>query len=286
MLRDVFITRLREYSPENVIDQENALTEIMQHYILTSLSRAGLFSYAMFHGGTCLSIVYGMNRFSEDLDFLLKEPDDDFKWEPYLNGVVKDCDKEGLNFEIQNRSQTDHAVRKAFLKTDSIGTVLMFELPFERNNARKIRIKLEVDTNPPAGSSFETSYLTFPTTAPITTQSLTSGFATKIHALLCRTYIKGRDWYDFIWYVAREAAPDRSLLRNALRQQGPWKGQYISVTMDWLLQKLRDRINSIDWEYAREDIRRFIPLREQSGLDSWSSDFFLYHVDRMAEYPK
>lgn len=110
-----------------------------------------------------------MNRFSEDLDFLLKHPDSAFNWAPHVNRVAADCDAEGLHFEIQDKAQTIGAVRKVFLKTDSIGTILTLELPFERYNTKKIRIKLEVDTDPPAGSIFETSYLTFPTTSPITT---------------------------------------------------------------------------------------------------------------------
>ena len=113
------------------------------------------------------------------------------------------------------------AVRKAFVKTDSIGSVVTLGLPFERVSSKKIRIRLEIDINPPQGSSFETSYLSFPTTAPLTTQTLPSGFGTKTHALLCRRYVKGRDWYDFLWYVARRTVPDLALLGNALLQQGP-----------------------------------------------------------------
>jgi predicted nucleotidyltransferase component of viral defense system len=90
--------KLREYSPANPIEQENVLQELMQHYVLAALSRAGLFDKAMFHGGTCLRIVYGMNRFSEDLDFLLKHPDPEFRWQSYLDAVRKDYEQEGIAF--------------------------------------------------------------------------------------------------------------------------------------------------------------------------------------------
>ena len=281
MLDRVLNARLRDYAPANPVEQENVLQELMQHYVLSSLSRAGLFSEAMFHGGTCLRIVCGMNRFSEDLDFLLKQPNPSFRWQGYLESVRKDCAQEGIPFEVQDKSQAGTAVQKAFLKTDSIGKILALDLPFERYQARKIRIKLEIDTNPPAGSTFTTSYITFHVTAAMTTQSLESGFALKLHALLCRSYVKGRDWYDFVWYAARKTRPDLDLLRHALHQQGPWAGQQITVTMRWVQENMEAAIRRIDWTAARDDVQRFLPLREQEGLRAWSADFFFYHLARM-----
>ena len=283
MLDRVLNARLRDYAPANPIEQENVLQELMQHYVLSSLSRAGLFVEAMFHGGTCLHIVYGMNRFSEDLDFLLKQPNPTFRWQGYLESVRKDCAQEGIPFEVQDKSQTGTAVQKAFLKTDSIGKILVLDLPFDRYQARKIRIKLEIDTNPPAGSTFTTSYITFPVTAPLTTQSLESGFALKLHALLCRSYVKGRDWYDFVWYAARKTRPDLDLLRHALHQQGPWAGQQITVTMRWVQETMEAAIRRIDWPATREDVQRFLPLREQEGIRAWSADFFVHHLGRMID---
>jgi len=235
----------------------------------------------MFHGDTCLRIVFAMNRFSEDLDFLLKRPNPDFRWQGYLESVRRDCAQEGISFEVQDKSQSATAVQKAFLKTDSIGKILALDLPFERYQPRKVRIKLEIDINPPAGSTFTTSYITFPVTAPLTTQSLESGFALKLHALLCRSYIKGRDWYDFVWYVARKIRPDLDLLRHALHQQGPWAGQTVTVTMPWVQENMEAVIRRIDWHTVRADIQRFLPLREQEGLRTWSADFFLNQLARM-----
>ena len=281
MLDRVLGARIREYAPANQVEQENVLQELMQHYVLSSLSRAGLFAEAMFHGGTCLRIVFAMNRFSEDLDFLLKRPDPDFRWQGYLESVRKDCAQEGISFEAQDKSQAGTAFQKAFLKTDSIGKILALDLPFERDQSRKIRIKLEIDINPAAGSTFTTSYITFPVTAPLTTQSLESGFALKLHALLCRSYVKGRDWYDFVWYVARKIKPDLDLLRHALHQQGPWAGQTVTVTRRWVDENMEAVIRRIDWGTARADIQRFLPLREQAGLRAWSTDFFLNQLARM-----
>jgi len=283
MIDEVLSERLAEYAPANALEQEHALQEIMQHYVLASLSKAGLFTQALFHGGTCLRIVHRTQRFSEDLDFLLKAPDPSFRWDPYLDQVHRDCAAQNLHFEVVDRSTVATAVRKAFLKTESIGQILAFDLPFGRHSARKIRIKVEIDTNPPAGSTYDTAYIMFPRAAPLTVQSLSSGFGTKLHALLCRTYTKGRDWHDFAWYVSRNVTPDLAVLANALTQQGPWAGAETEVTLPWLAEHLGSRIRAIDWPAARDDVQRFLPLQEQPALAHWSAEFFLYHLGKLVQ---
>jgi len=108
-----------------------------------------------------------------------------------------------------------------------------------------------------------------------------SGFGTKAHALLCRKYVKGRDWYDFVWYTSRRVAPDLGLLRNALLQQGPWAGRPLERTPDWLFENLGAAIRRINWRAASSDVRRFVPTVEQPGLDAWSTDFFLYQLGQL-----
>ncbi len=284
MITDVLNARIHEYAPASALEQENVLQELMQHMVLVSLSRAGMFSEAVFHGGTCLRVIHGMSRFSEDLNFLLKRPDPGFRWKRYLEAVGRDCAQQGIELELQDKSAADVAVQKAFLKTDSVGKILLLALPFERPNPRKIRIKLEIDTNPPAGSVFQTSYITFPGIAPITTQTLSSGFGTKAHALLCRRYVKGRDWYDFVWYTSRRVRPDLGLLQNALFQQGPWAGQPLAMTPEWLIENLGALIREVDWRQARMDVQQFLPTAEQAALDSWGMELFLYQLEQMRGY--
>ncbi len=283
MIEKLLSAKISDYGPTDAIEQENVLRELVQHFVLASLARARFFGIAAFHGGSCLRVLHGTNRFSEDLDFLLKQPAADFRWPPYLEKVREDCRAEGIHFEIQDKSKADAAVRKAFLKTDSIGQILTVDLPFERQSSKKLRIKLEIDSNPPAGSVFETRYITFPVTTPITTQSLDSSFSTKSHALLCREYVKGRDWYDFLWYVSKKATPELTLLGNALDQQGPWAGRKIRVTVDWYLEAMRRRIEEIDWETAKNDVARFVVGREQESIASWSRELFLDQLERLAD---
>lgn len=286
MIHRVLEEKIKEYAVTSALDQENVLQEIVQQYVLASLSRAGLFSstQAVFHGGTCLRIVHGMNRFSEDLDFFLKRPEPGFSWKRYLEHVVRDGYGEGLGFDVQSKAEDKTAVKKAFLRTDSFGKDLAPALPYSRDPRKLIKVKLEIDVNPPVGSTFETRYLAFPVTTAITTQSLESGFAMKIGAMLGRTYTKGRDWYDFIWYVNKKIAPDLGLLSRSIDQQDPWAGQGIEVDPDWVETTLRKRIAEIDWQAARRDVERFLPLREQESLNLWDREFFLHHLALLVRY--
>jgi len=103
-----------------------------------------------------------------------------------------------------------------------------------------------------------------------------------LHALLCRTYVKGRDWFDFIWYVSRKMQPNLSLLREALKQQGPWAGQERTINAAWVQEQLGIVIRRIDWNLAKQDVQRFLPQREQEGLQAWNSDFFLHFLSRLS----
>lgn len=284
MNADTLAARLRDYAPANALEQEAVLRELLQGFVLAALSRAGFFDEALFHGGTCLRLVHDLARFSEDLDFLLKRADPAFRWTRYLEAVSRDCAMQGIRFEATDKSALDSAVRKAWLKTDAIGAVLEFAAPFPRRKEMKIRIKLEVDSRPPEGSGFETHYLRFPAPLPLTVQDLPSAFATKSHALLCRPYTKGRDWYDFIWFVSRRTTPRLDVLARALNQQGPWAGRDLAVDAVWFVEQMRAVVSRTDWPLAVEDVRRFLPLREQEGLGHWNAEYFRYHVDRMGAY--
>lgn len=284
MIERVLAEKIAHYAPGDPLEQESVLAELLQHYVLVGLARAGFFRVAEFRGGTCLRIVHGLDRFSEDLDFVLGEPDPDFAWAEYLGPLTKYLANEGLQFEVVDRPAADAAVRKAFLKTDSIGNLLVVGLPHARDPRRKIRIKLEIDTCPPAGSVYETSYLNFPVLTAITTQTLESAFASKSHALLCRRYIKGRDWYDFLWYVARTVRPNFELLGHAVRQVGPWAGEQVDVTRAWYVRQLHEVIAQIDWADAADDVRRFLAPAARDSLSLWSRELFETHAEKLGRH--
>ena len=273
--------KLLAYQCKTVIDQGNALKEIAQEIALMALSRAEFFRVAAFQGGTCLRILYGLERFSEDLDFILKEENIQFEWNKYMREMREEFSAYGFTLEVQDRKKMN-SVKIAFLKADSVGGLLV--LKDSRTNKPKLKIKLEIDINPPAGSNYELKYLDFPLPYSINTQDLPSLFAGKCHALLCREYVKGGDWYDFIWYVARKTPINFALLTNAVFQAGPWQQKNISLTSQWLLKELKNKIVKIDWPIVKADVARFLRVKELPTLELWSKDFFLSRLDKLAGY--
>jgi predicted nucleotidyltransferase component of viral defense system len=211
------------------MEEEQAIREITQEVALAALGRTDFFKHAVFQGGTCLRIFYGLNRFSEDMDFILKEPDRSFELKPHVHALTDELTAYGYNIEVADRSKMDVTVRKAFLKDDSIGKVLQLNYGSQTGLLRKIRIKFEVDTNPPSGSELEIKYHDFPFVSSVVVQDKPSLFAGKVHALLCRNYIKGRDWYDFLWYTSQGVEINYQFLSSALNQQGTWRGQIIGA---------------------------------------------------------
>jgi predicted nucleotidyltransferase component of viral defense system len=274
--------RLDSYLCKTAFEEEQSLREITQEVALAALARSDFFKFAAFHGGTCLRIFYGTNRFSEDFDFLLKEPDKNFDLQPYLKDLSDELLAYGYQLEVVDRSKADSAVKKAFIKDASIGKVLQLNQIRADRSMRKIRIKFEIDTNPPAGSHYEIKYLDFPFVSSVTVQDLPSLFAGKIHALLCREYAKGRDWYDFIWYTSRGAEINYQFLASAIKKQGPWQGQDLKIDKEWCLKMFREQICSLNWQEARNDIKRFVRQNELASIELWNKDFFLDRLDNYA----
>lgn len=274
--------RLLSYQCQTVLEQEHALKEIAQDIALMALSRSGFFKIAAFQGGTCLRILYGLDRFSEDLDFVLEQTDTLFNWEPYVQSLKEEFNAYGYSLDVTNKTKIEKNIKVAFLKADSKGGLLI--LKDSRTNRPLLHIKLEIDASPPDGSLYELKYLDFPVPYGIKVQSLDSLFASKIHALLCRSYTKGRDWYDFSWYVSKQASVNFLLLDNALNQAGPWEGQNIKTSAEFLTQVLPEKVNQIDWLEARKDVARFLKQQDQSTLDLWSKDFFQSRIEKLIYY--
>jgi len=272
--------RLDSYKAGNPVEEEQATKEILQEVALYSLWRAGFFEVAAFQGGTSLRILHKLPRFSEDLDFILKEPDPNFKWGGYLEQLLDGLKEFGLQSEALDRSRMDQRIKKALLKDNSVSNQL--DLSFYRGHpGQKLNIKLEIDVNPPADSGFEYSYLDFPLDFEVCHQDLSSNFSLKIHALLCRPYLKGRDWYDFNWYVKQNIQPNLPHLQAALIQYGPWEGREIEISTDWLYRTLLEKVAAIDWNNAAQDVERFLHPAGKESLKLWGNRFFSKKVENL-----
>ena len=277
---DLIQAKLTSYSPANQLEENHTIKEILQDIALYGLWRAGFFEVAAFQGDTSLRILYGMKRFSEDLDFILKVPDPEFTWPRYLNNMLKYFEEFGLKSQVLDKSRMDQRIKKALIKDNSICNQL--NLSFFRGDPRQIqKIKLEVDIEPPVSSGFEYSYLDFPLDFEVCHQDLSSNFSLKIHALLCRPYLKGLDWYDFSWYIKKGTQANLPHLQAALFQWGPWAHKKIDLDIDWLNNELTQKAASIDWKAAAEDVHRFLKPIEQHSLNLWSEKFFVHKIEKL-----
>jgi len=276
---------LERYSCKTSEETLHALREILQEVALLGLWRSKFFEHAAFYGGTALRILYGLDRFSEDLDFSLLVPDATFELSRYLPALESEL--AGFGFRVEGKIQqksVETAVQSAFLKAHTLHVMLEFEIDTTVtkgiNPGQLLKIKLEVDTDPPAGFISEAKYLLQPIPFAVRTYSLPDLFAGKVHALLFRKWknrVKGRDWYDFVWYCAYHPQLHVSHLQERMRQSGHWSNERLSF--DDVRDSLRDAIENLDVNQARQDVRPFI--REPETLDIWSTDFFMSLVDRI-----
>lgn len=271
---------LENYNPKTKDDYENAIHEIMQEIALLGLWRAKFFEHAAFYGGTSLRILYGLNRFSEDLDFSLLKPDPSFDLIPYLKGVAEELEISGLKVKVEQRiKQPENLFVSAFLKTGTLETFISIGLDESlkrfTHSDEMIKIKLEVDIDPPLGFSTEVRYLAKPIPFSVRSYVPEDLFAGKMHAVLCRAYkvrVKGRDWYDFIWYINKKIPLNLVHLESRLRQSGNYSS-HTALTKEVFLDLLLKKIQTVNFEAAKEDIRRFI--RDPREIEGWSADFFL-----------
>lgn len=267
--------RLESYNARSIQEEEMALKEITQEVALNSLFNADFYKVVAFQGGTCLRIFYNLNRFSEDLDFALLQPDSKFEFKRYLELLKHEFDAFGYKIEVVEKKDTPSTVKNIFIKDDSIGKILSLQYQRYDGRPKAIKIKLEIDTNPPNGAKIENKYHDFPLNYSVTVYDLPSLFAGKIHALLSRSYTKGRDWYDFLWHASRKTEINFELLSSAIDQMGPWAGQKIRVDKNWFLHQMQKKMISLDWEKAKLDVHRFLKPNELKSLELWNKDFFL-----------
>ncbi|MEI9917416.1 MAG: nucleotidyl transferase AbiEii/AbiGii toxin family protein [Bacteroidota bacterium] len=268
---------LTEYKPNNKDEAQAALREIMQEVALAGLYRGGFFEKAAFYGGTCLRIFYGLDRFSEDLDFSLLQPDTDFSLEKYLDAIRNEFEALGMHVSIKEKIKSkDTHVDSAFLKSETIWRELVLENIIPQSGLKEypnIKIKIEVDTIPPGQFQTEEKLLLRPFSFYVKCFALPDLFAGKMHALLFRKWkanVKGRDWYDFEWYVKKRVP--LNLNHFIVRAQDSGDIPKGKLTPDDFRKLLMARIKSVDMEKVKADVMRFIP--DSSKLEVWSTKYF------------
>ena len=279
-MQQVLAQMLSKYQIRDIGDKKNAIKEIVQEVVLCGLSRSGFFKDAAFYGGTALRIFYGLDRFSEDLDFSLVSQNPEFDLTKYFSYIENETKSLGLNFSVSEKAKSfDSNVKSAFLKGNTKEHILTF---YEESNDTNIinkdeliSIKFEVDINPPMGATFETKFSLLPSPYQVRLYDMPSLFAGKIHACLCRNWksrVKGRDFYDYVFFLAMGAKVNLVNLKAKL-VQSKFIAEDYDLTIENLKTLLNERFSNMDFAQAKEDVLPFV--RDKSKLDLWSKEFFV-----------
>ena len=250
---------LRKYdtsSPEGV---ENALKEISQNIILCGLSRTDFFTKAAFYGETALRILFGLDRFSEDIDFCLKDPDESFSFEPYFAAIERELKAFGFTatFHVKDKKKNSK-ISSAFVKQDTFNSFIAIGIHKGAQKGKTLKIKLEVDKTNPKGAEYELKIVKEPTIFSIQTLTEGSLFSGKLHAVIARSYVnrvKGRDFYDLLFYISRSTAPSLPYLEAKLYDSGHINEP---LTAAKLKEILLTKIEATDFKKAKEDVVRFL----------------------------
>ncbi|WP_205677762.1 nucleotidyl transferase AbiEii/AbiGii toxin family protein [Brumimicrobium salinarum] len=275
---------IEEYSPKNEGEILAALREIMQEIALAGLSRTNFFEKAAFYGGTALRIFYGLERFSEDLDFSLLTTDLEFSLEPYFNSIIDEFESLGMTVTINEKKKTNHtAIDSAFLKSETLLKEIVLEDLISQTGVKSnksVKIKFEIDRNPPLDFHTEEKLLIRPFSFYVKCFDRPSLFAGKLHALLYRKWknrVKGRDWYDLEWYIKKGIALDVNHFCSRAKESGDWLEN--TITSEDIRELLIEKIDAVSFSSIKEDVVRFIENENQ--LNIWSPTYFKDLIEKM-----
>lgn len=265
---NVFDSMMSAFAVQTEADYRNALHEIMQRTTLAGLNRGDFFKHSAFYGGTCLHFFHGLPRFSEDLDFSLLQKDPVFSLVPYFDAIIAEFKALGREVVIARKEKQQKSVIESDFLKDNTG---IYNLSFKTERA--VRIKIEVDTSPPLGFQTENHTLMLPFSFMTRCFTLPCLYAGKIHALLFRNWnqrVKGRDWYDFEWYVRHRIKLDLKHFQQRMAQSHA--DVPLPQTLIEVKTLIKERIEKLDVEDAKFDVAPFI--KDTSTLDIWSRGYF------------
>lgn len=285
-MHDAIRGMLSRYDCQTRDDYVNALREILQELALLGLWRGKFFEHAAFYGGTALRVLHGLDRYSEDLDFSLLAPDASFTFSSYGEALLREIRSFGFEVDFQPRDKAGRTrIKSAFVKANTYSQLLVIDTGDELlrglHPGKQLKVKLEVDTDPPGGFETESRYLLQPIPFGLRVYRLPDLFAGKLHAVLCRKWksrIKGRDWYDLVWYTARHPRVNLDHLEARMRQSGDYSDES-PLTRTRLRDLLRQRVRRLDVAEIHQEVAPF--LQDQRSLEVWSRDFFLQAIDRI-----
>jgi predicted nucleotidyltransferase component of viral defense system len=267
---------IRRRNPVTIEDYDRGFREAIQLVTLLGLWRGKFFEHAAFYGGTALRILHGLPRFSEDIDFSLLRPEARFSLKPYLDSVASELAAYGLECTVDDSRRTSTAIESAFVK---VAPVMELAERIPRNQL--LKVKVEVDTDPPKNFATEAMAVLEPIPFHLRTYVLPDLFAGKMHSVLCRGWskrVKGRDWYDLIWYLQRETPLHLAHLEARMRQSGHWEAEQ-PLDREALREIYTERVRNVHFRQAAADVLPFIP--DPRAVEAWDKELFLQLFDRI-----
>ena len=269
---NIYDQMVAEYQQQASTSTPNVEQEVMQKIALAGLSRGGFFKHAAFYGGTCLRLFHQLPRYSEDMDFTLREKNSDIHLEDFFPYIIEEFHLAGHEVVIQKKEKKMFGrVESAFLKENTE----VFDIKFQTK--KTVKVKIEMDTDPPLGFETEDLLLSRPYPFVVRCVALSDLYAGKMHALLYRnwkTRVKGRDWYDFQWYVANRVPLNFEHLQKRIREFNDE-----DITKERFMEMLHEKLSTTDIESVKQDVRGFI--FNQRDIEIWSNDYFLKLADMM-----
>jgi predicted nucleotidyltransferase component of viral defense system len=266
---------IESYNCKTIDEEFEVKREILQHIVLSGLNRSNFFDHAAFYGGTALRILYGLPRYSKDIDFSLNEKIDDFTLQDYFEFISEECKLYGLEVDLKIKQKVNpNTVESAFLKDNTQWNIISFEGKRDKI-IQDVKVKIEIDRNPPKKFETEQKLILKPYSFYVTTFTKESLFAGKMHALLFRewkTRIKGRDWYDMEWYIRKEIKLDLTHLQERAWQSGHLE-KNVLMTKELFFELLKNKIVKLDVSTAYFDAKRFV--LNPDSLNMWSKQYFL-----------
>ena len=277
---------IKSYHPKNLEETKLVVRELVQQIVLIGLSRGGFFKYARFYGGTALRIFYGLKRYSEDLDFTLNKVDENFSIEPFISKINVVALSYGLNLIITTKNKKIATpIESAFAKLNTYQTFISLNLNDNiistLHKDEVLKIKFEIDCNPALGFNIENKWLDVPEFASVAILDESSLFSGKIHAILCRNYkntVKGRDYYDFLFYIQNRVKPNMKYLKNKLIESKKIN-EYDEFDISILKNMLKKRMNEVDFNQVKLDASRFIFANED--LSYYCKELFIQMIDKI-----
>lgn len=285
-MNDAVRALLDSFGPiETAQDEKNALQEIIQRIVLLGLHRGGFFERSAFYGGTALRILYGLDRFSEDLDFCLTDPDPDFSIAEYFPSIQSELERFDFSAELsEKRTGPDNVIESAFVKQSTYQGLLVIDRdPHGIHKEQLTKVRIEVDKLNPTGGDQTERLIQLPIPFLVRTLTLPSLFAGKLHAIIARSYlnrVKGRDYYDLAFYLARGTPVNLRYLEAKLRDSGNYEEEE-PLSVPKLVEMLKEKFRTVDFQKAREDAAPFIRSTATVAVEEWSEELYSAMVEQL-----